>query len=131
MKDAEFLPIHENCSDCSKTVKDGDHRRCEAYVNPTYWWSNGRVCPLKPSKMMGIPDIAQLAAKEGIVTTEGGVFSYGGKKIAKSIGGVTQFLKSDKIALAAVRKKLGIHDGDTEQGKVRVGQQKQKKKGRI
>jgi hypothetical protein len=130
-EDLVFEPIHENCRGCKKVVKENDVRHCEAYVRPEYWWTNGRHCPLRPTGMMGIGDIAKMGLKEGVFGEEGGVFTYGGRKIAKSVGGVTQFLKSDKSALASVKKSLGIHDGDTEQGKMRVGQQKQKKNKRF
>jgi len=129
MNNIEFLPIHEKCNGCTKIIKEGNLRRCEAYINPSTWWRNGKFCPLRPTAILGVADIAKMAIKEGIVKEDKGIFSFNNQKIAKSVAGVTEFLKRNKNHQTAVKRSLGISDGDTA-GKVRVGQQKQKKGGR-
>lgn len=124
----EFLPVAEECKSCPKVFKHEGERKCEAYINPPYWWTQGRRCPLAKAERLTTFDIASMAIKQEIFIEKEGVFLYDGKQAAPNINGLAQLMNRNKQLLVEVKGKLGIHDGDVEDvGKVRAGQQKQKK----
>lgn len=126
----EFQPIDERCAGCARVVNDEELglERCGAYIRPAYWFENGRHCPLTAKGVLTATDIAKMAIKEGVVIKEGGFFVYSNQRVGANVNAVSSLFKRNKSLLADVKRKLGITD-DTgeEQGKVRVGQQKQKK----
>lgn len=126
----EFRPIVEQCGACSRAVEDEElgFKRCSAYINPSYWWIGGRSCPLTAKGVINAADIAKMALKEGLIKSEGGLFLYNNQRIAANVGGVAAFIKRNKPVLEGLKRQLGITDGTGDpEGKVRVGQQKQKK----
>lgn len=124
MREIEFQPIDENCAGCLKIVDEGDFERCAAYIKPSIWWRDGMGCPLMTKNQMTISDITQMALKEGIFTKEGETFIYNGRKAAGNVSGLTKLVKSNKMIYADIKKRLGLTE---DQGKVRVGQQKQRR----
>ena len=125
----DWKPVVEGCVGCARVMDDKElgFERCNAYINPSYWWSGGRHCPLTAKEMVTAADVAKMAIEEGIITKQSGNFVYANQRVAGNVGAVTSLLKRNKSILAEVKRKLGMTDGDTDQGKVRVGQQKQKK----
>jgi hypothetical protein len=125
----EFQPISEKCGDCHRAVEEQElgYRRCTAYVNPSYWWSDGRNCPLMARQTLSIQDVVKMAIQEGIIIKDGPLFVYGGRKLAGSIAGLIGSMKQNRQLLTDVKRKLGMQDIEEESGKIRVGQQKQKK----
>jgi len=125
----EFQPIVEQCGNCSRAVDEEElgYKRCGVYINPTYWWAGDKYCPLIERESLSAQDIVKMAVKEGIITKEGNLFVYGGRSIANSISGLIGGIKRNREFLTDLKRKLGIHDGAEEHGKVRVGQQKQRK----
>lgn len=125
----DFQPITENCIGCEKVVDEPElgHERCAAYINPSYWWSGGRSCPLTSKGILTPNDIAKMAIKEGLIVKEGIAFVYEGQKIPGGTDAVASLVRRNRNIYVDLKRKLGITDSADEQGKVRVGQQKQKK----
>lgn len=126
----EFLPVAEECGNCERTLHDEElgYKRCAAYLNPSYWWTGGRHCPLVSSGILSVADIVKIAVKEGLIKKEGTAFIFSGQRILGGMGAVIGLFKRNKNFLSDVKRQLGITTGsEEEQGKVRVGQQKQKK----
>jgi len=125
----EFQPITERCGSCSRAVDEEElgYKRCTAYINPTYWWTGNKCCPLIEREALSVQDIVKMAVKEGIIRKEGTLFVYGGRSIANSISGLIGGIKRNRGLLTDIKRKLGMRDVEEEQGKIRVGQQKQKK----
>ena len=127
----DFQEVHDKCEGCDKILNDKElgYMRCQAYVNPTYWWSNGRECPLVSKGTISLHDVVKRAIGEGVITKDGPYFMYNHQGLSSSINGVIGALKRNRSMCNDIKRKLGIAI-DSEQGKVRVGQQKQKKKKR-
>jgi len=125
----EFQPIDEKCGDCHRSMEEEElgYKRCGVYINPSYWWSSGRKCPLMAKQALSTQDIVKMAIKEGIIIKEGPIFIYGGRKLAGSISGLIGSIKQNRQLLSDIKRKLGMQDSEEESGKIRVGQQKQKK----
>ena len=69
----EKLPAHEKCSNCNRTYKDESNSNiyCKVYINPNYWWSGDRYCPLADREKMMPSDVVNMAIGSGLVISDG------------------------------------------------------------
>lgn len=128
----DFQPVHDNCESCDRIIDDPTlgYMRCKSYINPTYWWSYGRSCPLVDKGAVSIHDVVKKAIATGLIIKEKAFYIYNHQGLSSTIDGVINALKLNRGMCTEIRRKLGLSVDETEQGKIRVGQQKHKKKKR-
>lgn len=128
----EFGPIHENCQGCVKVEESEEigRERCIAYVNPSYWWTNGRTCALVTREAVSVLDVARLAIEKNVFKKSGPSFLFNNQSVGNSAETIAALFRRNKTLLSEIKRKLGIVEGAMEEGKIRVGQQKQKRKHR-
>lgn len=124
----DFQPVHERCEGCNRTVNDKElgFVRCEAYINPTYWWTGGKYCPLAVREVLSVQDVVKMAIEKGVITKDSGLFTYNNQRFSgiKSLMGL---FRRNQNLYADLKRSVGIIDTVKEEGKTRVGQQKGKK----
>ena len=126
----EFQPITEECGTCIRAVdeKELGYKRCGAYINPSYWWSGDKHCPLVAKESMSTQDVIKMAIKGEVIKRDRAGFVYQGRILSGNMSELIGTVKRNKELLADIKRKLGIQEViEEDQGKVRVGQQKQKK----